>query len=166
LVQLGGRVVEDGGSVPIVGADVYVRGTGTATAFVHNNKQTNHFGEFRLTGIEPGEILLIVYMAGHELYREKISYATPITNKTIALRKSDGVEVRVRQAANKEPLRGFTLSETIPGNNLGVYLWIPLNREGIGSLPSALAGSRLEIYRRDKPIVIDEWDGQSLELQL
>jgi hypothetical protein len=166
LVQLGGRVVEDGGSVPIVGADVYVRGTGTATAFVHNNKQTNHFGEFRLTGIEPGEILLIVYMAGHELYREKISYATPITNKTIALRKSDGVEVRVRQAANKEPLRGFTLSETIPGNNLGIYLWIPLNREGIGSLPSALAGSRLEIYRRDKPIVIDEWDGQSLELQL
>lgn len=166
LVQLGGRVVEDGGSVPIVGADVYVRGTATATALVHNNKQTNHFGEFSLTGIEPGEIVLIVYMAGHELYREKISYAAPITNKTIALRKSDGVEVRVQQAANKEPMRGFAVSETIPGNNVGIYLWIPLSREGIGSLPRALAGSRLEIYRRDKPIVIDEWDGQSLELQL
>ena len=167
VVQLGGRVVEDGSSVPIVGADVYVRGTATATALVHSNKQTNHFGEFSLVGIEPGEILLIAYMAGYELYREKISYAAPITNKTIALRKSDGVEVRVQQAADKEPVRGFVVTETIPGNDLGVYLWIPLSREGIGSLPTALAGSRLEIRSRaGKPIVIDEWDGQSLELQL
>jgi hypothetical protein len=167
LVQLGGRVVEDGGSVPIVGADVYFRGTAAATSLVHGSEQTNHFGEFSLTGIEPGEIVLIVYMAGYELYREKISYAAPITNKTIALRKSNGVEVRVQQAADKEPVRGLTVSETIPGNDVAVWLWVPLSREGVGSLPSALAGDRLEIQNRgDKPIVIEEWDGQSLELQL
>jgi hypothetical protein len=167
LVQLGGRVVEDGGSVPIVGADVYFRGTAAATSLVHGSEQTNHFGEFSLTGIEPGEIVLIVYMAGYELYREKISYAAPITNKTIALRKSNGVEIRVQQAADKEPVRGLTVSETIPGNDVAVWLWVPLSREGVGSLPSALAGDRLEIQNRgDKPIVIEEWDGQSLELQL
>jgi hypothetical protein len=54
----------------------------------------------------------------------------------------------------------------IPGNELEVDLWIPLNREGVGSLPTALAGSKLVIRVRDEPIVIDEWDGQSLNLQL
>jgi hypothetical protein len=49
---------------------------------------------------------------------------------------------------------------------LGLYLWIPLSHEGIGSLPSALAGSKLEMRGRNKPMVIDEWDGQSFELQL
>jgi hypothetical protein len=134
---------------------------------VRSHKQSNHFGEFSLIGIEPGEIVLTVYMAGYELHREKISYATPITNKIITLRKSSGVEVRVQQAANKERIRGFTVSETIPGNDMQIYLWIPLSHESVGGLPSALAGSRLEIRSRNsKPIVIEEWDGQSLELQL
>jgi hypothetical protein len=164
--QLAGRVVEDGGSVPLVGADVYMRGIDTATARVHGYRETNHFGEFSLTGIEPGEIMLIVYMAGYELHQEKFSYSSPLKDKTITLRKSAGVEVRVAPAANQEPVRGFSVGKMIPGNELEVDLWIPLNREGVGSLPTALAGSKLVIRVRDEPIVIDEWDGQSLNLQL
>jgi hypothetical protein len=164
--QLAGRVVEDGGSVPLVGADVYMRGIDTATARVHGYRETNHFGEFSLTGIEPGEIMLIVYMAGYELHQEKFSYSSPLKDKTITLRKSAGVEVRVAPAANQEPVRGFSVGKMIPGNELEVDLWIPLNREGVGSLPTALAGSKLVIRVGDEPIVIDEWDGQSLNLQL
>jgi carboxypeptidase family protein len=165
--QLTGRVLEADSSAPVVGADVYVRGVAAATARVHGHKETNHFGDFSLTGIEPGEIVLFVYLAGYELYQEKISYSAPITKKTIALRKTSGVEVRVPHAANAEPIRGLLVSETIPGNELAIDLWIPLNREGVGYLPSALAGNKLSIWgHSEKPLVIDEWDGQSLELKL
>jgi hypothetical protein len=166
-VQLSGRVVEDPSSIPIVNAYVCMRGIDSATARVHGYKATNDFGEFSLTGFEPGEVMLIVYMAGYELYQEKLSYSVPITNKTIALRKSSGVEVRVRRTADREPARGFVLVDTIPNAQLEVDLWIPLNREGVGSLPSALAGSKLAIQsQRGKQIVIEEWDGQPLELEL
>jgi len=166
-VQLTGRVVEDGSSVPIVHAGVYMRGIDSATAEVHGYKATNDFGEFSLTGLEPGEIMLIVYLAGYELYQEKFSYSAPITNKTISLRKSSGVEVRVHQAEDQQFARGFMVVDTIPGAEMEIDLWIPLNREGVGSLPSALAGSKLAIQSNSgKQIVIDEWDGLPLELQL
>jgi carboxypeptidase family protein len=169
-VQLSGRVLEDGSTIPIVDAHVYIRGIDSATARVHAYKATNHFGEFSMTGIEPGEIMLIVYEAGYELYQEKISYSMPITNKTVALRKSSGVELRVRQSAQtarSERARGVMVVDTIPGADLQIDLWIPLNHEGVGSLPSALTGSKLAIQSNDgKKIVIDEWDGEPLELQL
>ena len=58
------------------------------------------------------------------------------------------------------------VTQTIPSNEFEIYLWIPLNRQGLGSLPSALAGSHLAIdYGRAKPLVIDEWDGEPLELK-
>jgi hypothetical protein len=165
--QLTGRVIEDGSSIPIVHADVYMRGIDSATARVHGYKPTDDFGKFSLTGFEPGEVVLIVYMAGYELYQEKISYSVPITNKTIALRKSSGVEVRVHRTEHQEFARGVMVTDTIPGAELEVDLWIPLNREGVGSLPSSLAGNKLAIRSfGNKQIVIDEWDGQPLDLQL
>jgi hypothetical protein len=166
-VQLAGRVVDEAGSVPLVQAAVQVRGTDSATAQVHAYKMTNDFGEFSLTGLEPGEIVLIVYMPGYALYREKISYAAPIKNKTIALRKSSGVEIKVQPATGKEPIRVLMVGQTIPGNEREIGLWIPLNREGVGSMPSALAGSKLSIYgSAGKPIIIEEWNGEPLELKL
>ena len=88
LVQIGGRIVEDGGTVPIVGAGVHLIGSEPQTAHVRNYKDSNDFGQFQLTGVEPGEIVLSVYKPGYEMHREKIAYSSPITNKTITLRKS------------------------------------------------------------------------------
>ena len=164
LVQLGARVLEDGGAVPIVGADVHIRGSEPATARVRGYKTTDHFGEFRLTGIEPGEIVLIVYKPGYEMHREKIAYSTPIAGKTITLRKSAGVEVRVEPGSSRFP-RGFTITQYIPGNDYEIYLQIPVDREGVGHVPSALAGTSFHIGGlTGQPIVIEEWDGQSFEL--
>lgn len=109
----------------------------------------------------------MVYRPGYELYREKIAYDTPLTNRKVTLRRGSGVEVRAQSAAGKEQARGFTISERIPNNEQGVQLWIPLDREGVGYVPSALAGSTLKFYGADrKEIVIEEWDGQSIELKL
>jgi hypothetical protein len=162
--QLSARVVEDGGSVPVVGADVYVRGSARETARVRGDKQTDDFGQFTFTGIEPGEIVLMVYKPGYEMHRETIAYFSPITNRTIALRKSAGVEVRVQPGSRRFP-RGFTITQSFPDNDYVVDLWMPLDREGVGHVPSALAGTTLQVGRfSGKPIVIEQWDGQPFEL--
>ena len=142
----------------------YVRGSEPQTARVRGDKQTDDFGQFTLTGIEPGEIVLMVYKPGYELHREKIAYSSPITNKTITLRKSAGVEVRVKPGSRRFPI-GFTITQNFPGNDYVVDLWMPLDREGLCHVPSALAGTTFQIGRfSGEPIVIEDWDGQSFEL--
>jgi hypothetical protein len=74
------------------------------------------------------------------------------------------VEVRVKTGSRRFPI-GFTLTQYIPGNDYEIDLWMPLDREGMCHVPSALAGTTLNIGRfSGKPIVIEEWDGQSFEL--
>ncbi len=164
LVQLSARVLEDGGTVPIVGADVYVRGSAPETARVRGDKQTDDFGQFALTGIEPGEIVLHGLQAGLRAASREDRYSSPITNKTITLRKSAGVEVRVKPGSRRFPI-GFTITQSFPGNDYVVDLWMPLDREGLCHVPSALAGTTFQIGRfSGEPIVIEDWDGQSFEL--
>jgi hypothetical protein len=163
-VQLSARVVEDGGAVPVRGANVYVRGSALETAGVRGDKQTDDFGQFAFTGIEAGEIMLMVYKAGYDMHIEKIAYSSPITDRTIALRKSAGVEVLVKPGSRRFP-QGFTITQSFPHNDSVVDLWMPLDREGKGHVPSALAGTTLQIGRfSGKPIVIEAWDGQPFEL--
>lgn len=167
LVQIGGRIVEDGGTAPIAGVGVHAIGIEPQTGGVRSYKETDDLGEFRLIGIEPGEVLLTVYKLGYEMQREKISYSSPITNKKITLRKSAGVEVRVQSASDGTQIHQLFVRERMPGSDYGIALSIPLDREGIGYLPSALAGSTLTIQPYgSKPVVIEKWDGQSLELKL
>jgi hypothetical protein len=164
LVQVSARVVEEGGTVPIVGANVYLRGTAPETARVRGDKQTDDFGQFVLTGIEPGEVVLMVYKAGYEMHREQINYSSPITNRSITLRRSAGVEVRVKPGSRRFPI-GFTITQRFPGNDYIVDLWMPKDRDGLCHVPSALAGTTLQIGRfSGEPIVIEDWDGQSFEL--
>lgn len=162
--QLSARVVEDSGAVPIVGATVYLRGISPETSRVRGDTQTDDFGQFELTGIEPGDIALNVYKPGYEMHRETISYSTPITNKTITLRKDKGVEVRIAPGSRRFP-RGFTLTQRFPHSGYIVDLWMPINFERLCYIPSALAGTTFEIGRfSGEPIVFKEWDGLPFEL--
>ena len=167
LVQVGGRVLEEAGAVPIVSADIYVRGLDAATSRVRAHKESDHFGQFKLTGVEPGDVELIVYKPGYEIYREKITYSSPITDKAIRLSQGGGVEIRVRRAANGESVRGFYVSDKIADNDWVIDYWIPLDRNGIGFIPSALVGRTLMINAfTGKPIAIRDWDGSPLDLTM
>ena len=139
LVQIGGRIVEDGGTVPIAGAGVHVIGIEPQTDVVRSYKETDDLGEFHLIGIVPGEVLLTVYKPGYEMQREKISYSSPITNKKIALRRSAGVEVRVQSASDDTQIRQLVVSERMPGQRLrnrpfdssgSRRDWLPAKRAG------------------------------------
>lgn len=167
LVELGGRIVEDGGATPIVGVGVHVIGIEPRTTLVGRYKESDDFGRFQLIGLEPGELLLSVYKPGYEMHREKISYSSPITNKAITLRKSAGVKVNVRRVSFAGPLERFYLRETLPNIDRGIGLWVAVDRDGVGYLPSELAGSSLKItFSGAPPVVIEKWNGQSLELKL
>jgi hypothetical protein len=101
------------------------------------------------------------------MQREKISYSAPLTNQKITLRKSAGVEVRVQSASDDTQIRQLFVGERMPGSDYGIALSIAVDREGIGYLPSALAGSTLTIYSfGSQPVVIEKWNGQSLDLKL
>jgi hypothetical protein len=165
-VQLGGRVFEQDGTVPIVGADIYLRGVDDATRQVRGYKKSDHFGEFKLTGVEPGEVEVTVYKPGYDMYREKIAYSSPITNKVIRLRRGGGVEIRVQRSAKGEPADGLLVFERGQGNQPHAQYWILLDRNGVGYLPSALTGSTLMIGSPGlQSITIREWDGSSLDLK-
>lgn len=166
LVQVGGRVLEGEGAVPVVGAEIYVRGMDAATSRVRAYEQSDDFGQFKMIGVEPGDLELTVYKPGYELYRERIAYSSPIADKMIRLRRGAGVEIRVQRSASGEPAHGFLVSEKVADDGWVMDYWIPLDQNGIGFIPSALIGGTLVIrVELAKPIVIREWDGSSLDLK-
>jgi hypothetical protein len=46
-----------------------------------------------------------------------------------------------------------------------IDIWVPLDRERVGHVPSALAGTTFQIGRfSGQPLVFEDWDGQPFEL--
>jgi hypothetical protein len=165
VVQLAGRVIEDGGTVPVVEALVCATSLGADPPGIRPNDRSDHFGHFKLAGLEPGEVVLSAYKRGYELFRERMDYAAPLLDMTIKLRPARGVEVKAHVASTGAALRELDVSEHIDGGGLGIVLSMPLDENGVGSLPKGLAGSTLEIYGAGRRIVVREWDGQPLDLQ-
>jgi hypothetical protein len=164
--ELGGRVLEEGSDIPIVGVGIHLTGTEADTANVHIYKETDHFGRFALSGLDEGVILLSIYKPGYEMFRERITYSSPITTKTVRLRRSNGVQIKAQASATDRPRKWLFVVEKRDENLRGISLRVHLDENGVGSLPSALARGTLEIYGGSPtPTVIKEWDGQPLDLK-
>ena len=115
--QLSGRVVEEGGKVPMVDVDLYIWSTQPESSRAHWHERTNHSGEFALIGVEPGDYLVSAYKPGYEMYRERISYGAATDAMTIPLRQGKGVAVRLRQAGSDRPIRDVQVGESIGGRH-------------------------------------------------
>ena len=62
---------------------------------------------------------------------------------------------------------GGVAPEWLEGLYLGrsVDIWIPLDSERVGHVPSALAGTTFQIGRfSGEPLLFEDWDGQPFEL--
>jgi hypothetical protein len=164
-VQLAGRVIEDGATVPVVGALVCATVIGADPRDVRPNDRSDHFGQFKLAGLKPGELVLSAYMRGYELFRERIDYGSPVMDMTIKLRPSPGVEVKAQVATTGAPLRELQVTEYLDGGGMGIVLSMQLDQNGSGSLPKGLAGSTLEIYGDGRQLFVRDWDGQPLDLK-
>jgi len=166
LAQLSGRVLEEGGKVPIVGADVDLWPAEPDSSQIRLRDRSNHFGQFALAGLEPGDFVLTAYKPGFEMFRERISFASPVADMTIRLRQNLGVELRARNARSGRPLPEVIAIEML-GNRNGSKLQVHLDEDGIEYIPTALAGSTISFWANGyAPTTISEWSGQRLDLQL
>ncbi len=164
--QLSGSVHEVKGDVPIVGVGVDICPVEPDSVRNRQRDQSDDFGKFELTGLEPGDYLLTVYKPGYEMFRKRISYESPIAGMTVRLREDTGVEVSVREAGNDQPLREVYVREKI-GDRDGSGLRLNLDDNGVGYIPDALAGSTLSISANGfANAEIAGWGGQRLDLHL
>lgn len=166
--QLAGRVLEDGGKVPVVGAVV-----GLIPAQPGGNARRNwtggtsdHFGQFSVLGLQPGDFVLTAYKPGFELYRVPFAYGSPISDMVIPMRRSRGVEVRVRDAESGKTLSTARALELLKGS-AGIVVHLSPDQNGVSYLPSGLAGSSLRIAANGyAPKVVNDWNGQQLDVSL
>lgn len=166
LAQLSGRVLEEGGKVPVVGADVEIWPAEPGASRIRLHDRSDHFGQFALAGLEPGDFMLTAYKPGYEMFRKRISYGSPVAGMTVWLRQETGVEIRVREAGSGKPLPEVFAIEMI-GDRNGSRLQLHLDGAGMGFIPSALAGGTLSVSAFGYvPAVIRGWNGQRLDLQL
>ncbi|WP_129642744.1 carboxypeptidase regulatory-like domain-containing protein [Peristeroidobacter agariperforans] len=166
--QLAGRVLEEGGKVPVVGAVV-----GLIPAQPGGNGRRNwtggtsdHFGQFSVLGLQPGDFLLTAYKPGFELYRVPFAYGSPISDMVIPLRRGRGVEVRVRDAESGKTVSTARALELLRGS-AGIVVHLSPDQNGVSYLPGGLAGSSLRISANGYASnVINDWNGQQLEVSL
>jgi hypothetical protein len=163
--QLAGRILEDAGKVPIVEAELGVRAADPRASRVRAFDRSDHYGRFAMAGLEPGEFILTVYKTGYELYRERIAYASPMTDMTIRLSRGAGVQLRALDAASGKPLRGLSAVEMI-GDRNGLWLKVPLDEQGVGYIPDGLAGATITFTSEGYAMqTISSWNGQRLDLK-
>jgi hypothetical protein len=164
--QLSGRLFEDGGKVPVVGATVAVWSAQPGATATWLSARSDHFGQFAIGGLQPGDFVISAYKPGYELYRAPLAYGSPISGMAISLRPARGAEVRIRDATSGEPVHNVTTIEMINGQR-GMFLQMNLDQNGVGYLPSAMAGSSLRFGAMGYgTATITDWNGQALEVTL
>jgi hypothetical protein len=165
-VQVAGRVFEDGGNVPVVGVVVNVRSVQPANRANSLAGRSDHFGQFGIRGLQPGDFMISAYKPGYELYRAPFPYGSPIKDMTIYMRRAPGIEVRVRDADTDQPIGNIIMFETLNGTP-GFSAQLQADQNGVIRLPSGMAGSSLRITAWGYAMAyVNEWNGHSLDLSL
>jgi hypothetical protein len=159
-------VLEEAGKVPIVEAAVDIWPAEAGPSRMRTFGSSDHFGRFALTGLEAGDFMLTIYKPGYEMFRKRITFVSPMKEMTVRLRQDVGVPVTARDAASGEPLPALSAFELM-GDVAGSNLQFHLGEDGVGHLPSALAGSTITFGAHGYvPAVVRGWNGERLDLQL
>jgi hypothetical protein len=163
--QLAGRILEDNGKVPIAEAELVVWPVDPKTSKSRAFNVSDSYGRFAMAGLEPRDFVMTVYKPGYAMYRERIAFAAPVLDMTIRLRRDAGVEVRAHDAATGKPLRKLTVSE-VRGERPTFQVPVPLDEEGAGYIPGALAGTAVDFWAEGYVTQsVREWDGERLSLK-
>ncbi|WP_116811353.1 MSCRAMM family protein [Steroidobacter cummioxidans] len=162
--DLTGRTLDEAGSAPMAGALVDIDFVEGESPPIRLHALSDALGQFKIASVVPAEYTLTVYKPGYRLYRERIVFDPQSDAPVVLLRQDPGVEIRGRDAAGK-PVREIMLMETVGGRN-GIFTNLQLDENGVGYLPSGLAGSHLQLVARGAGMVeISSWDGAALDLR-
>ena len=163
--QLAGRILEDNGKVPIAEAQLAVWPADLKTSRSRAFDQSDSYGRFAMAGLEPRDLVMIVYKPGYAMHRERLVFAAPILDMTIRLRRDVGVAVRARDAATGKPLQKLTASE-MRGDRPTFQVPVALDEEGAGYIPGGLAGVDIDFWAEGYAVQsVREWDGERLDLK-
>ncbi|HKQ16278.1 MAG TPA: carboxypeptidase-like regulatory domain-containing protein, partial [Steroidobacteraceae bacterium] len=163
--QLAGRILEDNGKVPIADAELAVWPADPKTWKSRAFNRSDHYGRFAMAGLEPTDFVMTVYKPGYALYRERLAFTAPTLDMTIRLRRDAGVEVRAHDAATGKPLQKVVASE-MRGDRPTFQVSVPLDEDGTGSIPGALAGTAIDFWAEGyAKQSVREWDGEQLNLK-
>ena len=164
--QLAGRLLEEGGKVPVVGAIIDVWSAQPGPARIRTSARSDHFGQFAVSGLQPGDFVVSAYKPGYELYRGPLAYGSPISDLTIHLRPARGAELKVRDAITGKAINTVTAMEIINGSP-GIIMYMNLDQNGVGYIPSGIAGNSLRIFAMGyAPTQLARWNGEGLEVSL
>jgi protocatechuate 3,4-dioxygenase beta subunit len=163
--QLAGRILEDNGQVPIGDAQLELWPADAKSSQVGAFDQSDHFGRFSMSGLESRDFMLTVYKPGYAMFRERLAYTAPILDMTIRLRRDAGIEVHAHDAMTGKPLRKVLAMEMV-GDHPTIKVQIPLDEQGTGYVPAALAGTTLAFAADGYAVeVLRLWNGEDLELK-
>jgi hypothetical protein len=126
--------------LPLAGADVALTSWPVTRDATRSTAGTNHEGRFSIEGIEAGDYELSVYKQDYDLVRRRETVSASVSGFTLTLPRSDGLEIRVRDADTGAPLPVVAVRV----QDRGPGLRIPLS-DGVGELPDSLAGETVEI---------------------
>jgi hypothetical protein len=158
-------VLEENGKVPIVEAGIDVWPADPGVEWIRLFDHADHFGRFAVAGLEPGAFTFTVYKPGYALYREQIRYSSPLRAMTIRLRREPGVALQARDAATGKPMQQLYAYEMV-GERNGISLHLALDEQGLGSIPSGLAGATVAFWSEGYvPQTVSSWDGDRLDLK-
>lgn len=162
--DLDGRVLDDSGGAPMAGALVDIDVVEGASPPIRLHAQTDPSGQYKIASVVPAEYTLTVYKPGYRLHRERFAFDPRSAAPVVRLRQERGVEIRGRDADGK-PVREIMLLETVDGRS-GIYTHLQLDENGVGYLPSGLAGSglNLSVFGAGR-VEIPSWDGAALDLR-
>ena len=117
-----------------------------------------------MPAMEPGDFILTAYKPGYEMFRERISYTSPVA-MTIRLGRDAGVQIRAQDAASGKPLQSVVATEML-GSRAGVTALVPLDEQGVGHIPGGLAGATLAFGSEGyAPQTVNAWNGARLDLK-
>lgn len=163
--QLAGRILEDNGKVPIAEAQLDVWPADPKSSRISAYDRSDHYGRFAMAGLESGDFILTVYKPGYEIFRERVTYVSPIVDMTIRLSRGAGVQVRAHDAASGKPLQRLSAYEMI-GDRNGLRLAVSLDERGVGYMPGGLAGTTVAFWAEGYVTqTVSPWNGESLDLK-
>ena len=153
LVQIGGRVVEDGGTVPIVGAGVHLIGSEPQTRTFATTRRVMTSASFSSPGrARRGRAERVQARLRDASRKDPVFLADHEQDDHSAQECWRRGESATR--LDRRTIRPLFLSREDARHEYGIGLWIPLNLEGVGYSPSALAGSTLRVQRSgSQPVV-------------
>jgi hypothetical protein len=162
-LDLSGQLADAATQQPLFLASITLHDT---SGTVRRSTSTDQRGRFSFTALNAGDYWITAQSdrPGYDVNPQRIALSSSQSELTLSLAKTDGVPLRLRTAATD--LEGVEIQVFADGMQIA-SIGRRMDANGVVKLPPGLAGRELHLSARGHaPVVIDNWSGSSLEIEL